>query len=206
MFRVFTQKNVKSLMMNKTSMKKIKNSLIIIVVSILLLNPWTLFFIRIYIHEIHRGMMLKYRYKDDIYGYVYNSDKDDYWDDSSFECMGWALKDFEKITNDSVKMDSMLVILLSFRDKNGDIICNDIHRATISHVGYTRRYHLLPYMEQLRDSFSSYPEDVTFCTVRSDGDTITNRNIKKEIEIDIIRYRSYWQQLKTSSDSKEMKQ
>lgn len=189
--------------------KKTIKILIVIVVLVILLSPlilYVIYRITLDVYEPYRHAMYKQRYKDDIYEYVYNSDKEDFWDDSSFECMGWALNDFEKFTNDSVKMDSMLVILLSFRDKNGDIICNDIHRATISHVGYTRRYHLLPYMEQLRDSFSSYPEDMTFCTVRSDGDTITNRNIKKEIEIDIIRYRSYWQQLKTSSDSKEMKQ
>lgn len=176
--------------------KKTKKILIIVVVSIMLLNPWTRFLIHIYMHEIPRVMMLRYKYKDDIYGYVYNSDKDDFFDDPSFVCMRNALEEFEELTNDSIKMDSMLVGLLSFRDINGEVKCNDIHKETIFHVMRTRRYHLLPYMEQLRDSFASYSENMKFCTMRSDGVTITNRNIKEDIETDIIEFRQLQEESK----------
>ena len=124
------------------------------------------------------------RYKDDVQEYVRNSDSNHFWSDPSICCMANSL-DYLEYKTDSVKVDSMLVVLLNFRDKNGVIQGNDIHRATIWHIKGTRRKHLLPYIQQLRDSFDSYPSDMKFDTERSYGREVENRNIKGEIDKEI---------------------
>ena len=72
------------------------------------------------------------RHKDDAQEYVRNSDSNHFWGDPSICCMVNSL-DYLEYKTDSVKVDSMLVVLLNFRDKNGVIQGNDIHRATIWH-------------------------------------------------------------------------
>jgi len=124
------------------------------------------------------------RHKDDIQEYVRNSDSYHFWSNPSYCYMVHSL-DYLEYKTDSVKVDSMLIILLKFRDKNGIIQGNGIHRATIEHIRNTQRKHLLPYIQQLRDSFDSYPSDMRFDTQRSCGNTVMNRNIKGEIEEDI---------------------
>lgn len=121
------------------------------------------------------------RYKDDVQEYVRNSDSNHFWSDPSICNMTNSL-DYLEYKTDSVKVDSMLIVLLNFRDKNGVIQGNDIHRAAIWHIVGTRRKHLLPYIQQLRDSFDSYPSDMKFDSERSYGNMVENRNIKDEIE------------------------
>ncbi len=133
------------------------------------------------------------RYKDDAQEYVRNSDSNHFMDlDPSICYMRNGLEYLEYKT-DSVKVDSMLIVLLKFRDINGVIQCNDIHRATISHIIGTHRKHLLPYIQQLRDSFDSYPSDLEFTTIRSYGSTKLNRNMKDEIEKKIEGWRMGYQ-------------
>jgi|GEM_PF-2527019 hypothetical protein len=170
-------------------MKKIKKIIIvIIIVYIVLSNPITGHFFRLVFDGFWQGGITWILYKDDIEKYVYNSDRFDVLD-PSFCCMTRAMDSFEKHTKDSVKVDSMLIVLLSFRDKKGDIRCNDIHLATIHHVIHTHRCHLLPFIEQLKDSFDTYPTDMTFDTKMSYGAIKLNRNIKDNInrEIEIVK-------------------
>lgn len=164
--------------------KRTKRILLIVIILIVLLNPLS-FILYINAYELYRKERLWLTYKDDIYEYVYNSDKDDFFDDPSYCCMLDAVEEYDRRTNDSLKMDSLLVGLLKFRDKKGEIQCNDFLKATISHLIITRRYHLLPYVQALRDSFASYPENMFYTTQNSEGDKIQNRNIKKEIDEDI---------------------
>lgn len=164
--------------------KRTKRFLLTVIVLIVLFNPLS-FFLYIKAYEIYRKESLWLTYKDDIYEYVYNSDKNDFFDDPSFSCMLSAVEEFDRRTNDSLKMDSLLVGLLSFRDKQGKIQCNDFHQATISHVISTRRYHLLPFVQALRDSFASYPENMLYITKNSEGENIQNRNIKRKLDEDI---------------------
>lgn len=124
------------------------------------------------------------RYKNDVQEYVRNSDSNHFWNDPSICYMANSL-DYLEYKTDSTKVDSMLIVLLNFRDKNGVIQGNDIHRATIWHIVGTHRKHLLPYIQQLRDSFNSYPSDMKFDTERSYGRLVENRNIKGKIEEDI---------------------
>lgn len=164
-------------------MKK-KRLLTSVIIFLVLLNPISLgLYINLY--GIIRKEWLWFSYKNDFYEYVYNSDKNDFFDDPTLCCMRGALEDIECRINDSLKVDSVLVELLRFRNKYGNIQCNDLYGATITHIICTRRYHLLPYVQELRDSFASYPIDMEFYTKNSDGMFITNKNIKKEIEIDI---------------------
>lgn len=162
-------------------MKKIKKILIaVVIIFIFLYNPISGPFFRIIFSGFWQHRITWFLYKDNIEKYVYNSDRFEILD-PSFCCMTQALDLFESYTNDSVVVDSMLIVLFSFRDKNGDIRCNDIHQATISHILCTHRYHMLPYVEQLRDSFDSYPTDIIFDTEMSYGTIKRNTNIKNEI-------------------------
>ena len=102
-----------------------------------------------------------FRCQDDVQKYVRNSDSNHLGSVPSYCYMVHSLEYLEYKT-DSVKVDSMLIVLLNFRDKDGAIQDNDIHRAAISHIISTRRRHLLPYIQQLRDSFDSYPSDMEF--------------------------------------------
>lgn len=122
-----------------------------------------------------------FRYNDDILEYVRNSDSNHLGSGPSYCYMVHSLEYLEYKT-DSVKVDSLLIVLLNFRDENGVIQGNDIHRATISHIIHTHRKHMLPYIQQLRDSFDNYPSDMKFITNRSYGDTVWNVNLKGEIE------------------------
>lgn len=122
------------------------------------------------------------RHKDDVQEYVRNSDSNHFMDLDPSICYMRNSLEYLEYKTDSVKVDSMLIVLLNFRDKNGVIQGNDIHRATISHIICTHRKHLLPYIQQLRDSFDSYPSDMKFITNRSDGGTVWNVNLKGKIE------------------------
>lgn len=124
------------------------------------------------------------RYKDDVQEYVRNSDSNHFFDDPSICYMVNSL-DYLEFKTDSAKVDSMLIVLLNFRDKNGIIQGNDIHQATIWHIIGTHRRHLLPYIQQLRDSFNSYPSDMEFITERSYGNGVINRNMKGQIDKEI---------------------
>lgn len=122
------------------------------------------------------------RHKDDVQEYVRNSDSNHFFDLDPSICYMINGLEYLEYKTDSVKVDSMLIVLLNFRDKNGVIQGNDIHRATISHIIRTHRKHLLPYIQQLRDSFDSYPPDMKFITNRSYGSTVQNVNLRGKIE------------------------
>ena len=160
-------------------MNKRTKKILTVIVLIVLLNP-TMYIV---VYEFCRKEWLWLTYKNDIWEYVYNSEKNDVFDDPAICCMLNAVEEFDRRTDDSLKMDSFLVELLSFRDKKGEIQCNTIHEVAMIHTRDTRRLHMLPYLEALRDSFASYPEDMHYYTQNSDGVRVPNENIKKNIDL-----------------------
>ena len=163
--------------------KKMKNKKIlkILIILVVLLNPISLR-ICFFAFEKCRKEWLWFRYKEDIYEYVRHDDKhDDYLDEPGYGGVLKAIETYDRRTNDSLKMDSSLVRLLGFRNRKGEILCNYIHLATMKYIIETRRFHLRPYMQALRDSFSSYPKDTSYYTKNSNGVYDTNENIKDAI-------------------------
>ncbi len=161
---------------------KMNNKLKKLLILVAILNPLSLS-LYILTFEKCRKEWLWFRYKEDICEYVRHDDKhDDYLDEPGFGGVFKAIETYDRRTNDSLKMDSLLVELLKYRNKKGEIQCNDIHLATLIYIDKTRRYHLLPYIKAIRDSFASYPKDTIYYSKNSDGVYDTNRNFKENID------------------------